>query len=713
MKQAPLYIVHISIHGLVRGHNIELGRDADTGGQIQYVVELARELGKSPEVGRVDLFTRQIFDSRVSSDYAQAEEQLSDKAHIVRLPCGPRRYLHKESLWPHLESFIDQALQHFRRLQRLPDAIHGHYADAGYVGAMLANVLEVPFIFTGHSLGLIKQARLLEKGLTDAQMDERYRIKRRIEAEEVALNSASLVITSTHQEVQEQYAKYDNYMPDRMVVIPPGVDLTRFCAASQNTSATALQAQLNRFLQQPDKPMILALSRADERKNINGLLKAYGENPALQEAANLVLIAGNRKVINEMEKGSRQVLKNILLDIDRYDLYGKVAYPKQHRSEDVPEFYRLAARSGGVFVNPALTEPFGLTLIEAAASGLPMVATNDGGPCDIVQNCQNGMLIDPLDSTAMGEAILSALQDRKRWQQWANQGLTGVREYYSWSRHAEHYLGLVRQEIERHKPYASGIKFTRKLPVTNRIIVTDIDNTLIGDPKGLEELLAYLRAQGDIFSFGIATGRRIDSAQAILEEWGMPTPNVLICSVGSEIYYGPKIIHDQGWVKHINYRWEPNRLRNALTQIEGLELQPMIDQRSFKLSYFLDPKVAPSQAELVAYLRKNQFLVNVIYSHQQFLDLLPIRASKGLAVRYLAFRWGLPLEHFIVAGDSGNDEEMLKGDTLGIVVGNYSEELESLRGSPKIYFAEGHYAKGILEGIQHFDFLESQSRNVA
>ncbi len=713
MKQEPLYIVHISIHGLVRGDNIELGRDADTGGQIKYVVELARELGKSPDVGRVDLFTRQIFDPKVSSDYAQTEEQLSDKAHIVRLPCGPRRYLHKESLWPHLESFIDQALQHFRRLQRLPDVIHGHYADAGYVGAMLANVLEVPFVFTGHSLGLVKQERLLEKGLTEAQIDERYRIKRRIEAEEVALNSASLVITSTHQEVQEQYAQYDNYVPERMVVIPPGVDLSRFCTTSKQAASAQLQQELNRFLQQPEKPMILALSRADERKNINGLIKAYGENPALQEAANLVLVAGNRDVISDMEKGTRQVLKNILLDIDRYDLYGKVAYPKHHQSEDVPEFYRLAAQTGGVFVNPALTEPFGLTLIEAAASGLPIVATHDGGPCDIVQNCQNGVLVDPLDSKAMGEAILGILQDKQQWQQCSEQGLTGVREHYSWSQHAGHYLERVQQEIELHKPYAAGFRFTRKLPVSNRIIITDIDNTLIGDPKGLAELLEYLRAQGDVFSFGIATGRRIDSAQEVLEEWGVPTPDVLVSSVGSEIYYGPKIIHDNGWSKHINYRWEPNRLRDALSHIKGLELQPMIDQRPFKLSYFVDPSIAPPQAELVTYLRKNHFLVNAIYSHQQFLDLLPIRASKGLAVRYLAFRWGLPLEHFIVAGDSGNDEEMLKGDTLGIVVGNYSEELEKLRGSPKIYFAEGQCAKGILEGIQHFGFLESQLRNVA
>ena len=58
-----------------------------------------------------------------------------------------------------------------------------------------------------------------------------------------------------------------------------------------------------------------------------------------------------------------------------------------------------------MFVNPALTEPFGLTLIEAAASGLPFVATEDGGPRDIVANCKSGVLVDPLDSQALAEAL--------------------------------------------------------------------------------------------------------------------------------------------------------------------------------------------------------------------------------------------------------------------------------------------------------------------
>ena len=57
-----------------------------------------------------------------------------------------------------------------------------------------------------------------------------------------------------------------------------------------------------------------------------------------------------------------------------------------------------------------------------------------------------------------------------------------------------------------------------------------------------------------------------------------------------------------------------------------------------------------------------------------------------------------------MVGDSGNDKEMLLGDTLGIVVGNYSPELEPLRDLEQIYFAQGHQADGILEGLVHYNW---------
>jgi sucrose-phosphate synthase len=85
-----LYILLVSVHGLIRRDNMELGRDADTGGQTKYVVELASTLAKNPQVERVDLCTRLVNDSKVSQDYAQPVEILSKKARIIRVKkfCG-------------------------------------------------------------------------------------------------------------------------------------------------------------------------------------------------------------------------------------------------------------------------------------------------------------------------------------------------------------------------------------------------------------------------------------------------------------------------------------------------------------------------------------------------------------------------------------------------------------------------------------------------
>ncbi len=702
-----LYIVLISIHGLIRGNNLELGRDADTGGQIQYVIDLARALAKHPDVDRVDVLTRRIDDPKAGPDYAVAEEKLADGASLIRLDCGPRRYLRKEVLWPHLDQFIDRALHHTRSVGRVPDIIHGHYADAGLVSARLAGLLGVPMVYTGHSLGRVKLQRLIDKGTNEARIESQYNLSTRIEAEEISLDSAAMVIASTGQEVEEQYQLYDDYQPKRMVVIPPGVDLSRFRPPKRGDPKPAILKELRRFLHKPDKPMILALSRPDERKNISTLIRAYGESAELQQLANLVIIVGNRDEIDTMERGPKDVMTQLLLLIDKYDLYGKIAYPKHHSATDVPHFYRLAARTRGVLVNPALTEPFGLTLIEAAASGLPIIATEDGGPKDIIGYCKNGELIDPANATALGEKLLQAITDKKRWRLWANSGVRGACRYFSWPGHAETYIRSIRKILN--KRYKHRLPGRNQLPTVDRIIITAIDGTLIGDEPGLRALMNRLDSAGQHAAFGVATARRVEDAIKVLREWNLPTPDLLITSMGSEIYYGhdgKNLQQDHNWQHHINYRWEPEKLHIAMLGIDGIRLQSRSRQRTFKISYNVEPDKMPKVRELQRHLRKLDLHANLIYSHQKYLDLLPIRVSKGLAIRFIALKWGLPLERFLVVGDSGNDVEMLLGDTLAVIVGNHSRELIKLKGKPRVHFVHGANAWGVLEGIEYYNFLK-------
>ena len=154
-----------SVHGLIRNDNPEMGRDADTGGQIKYVLELGRHLAGMETVRQVDLFTRLIEDKVVSEDYSRPLEEVEDGFRIVRIQCGGRKYMRKELLWHHLDEYVDKTIKFIKRENAIPDIVHGHYADAGYVARQLASSFGVPFIFTGHSLGRSKKAKLLDEGM--------------------------------------------------------------------------------------------------------------------------------------------------------------------------------------------------------------------------------------------------------------------------------------------------------------------------------------------------------------------------------------------------------------------------------------------------------------------------------------------------------------------------------------------------------------------
>ena len=438
-----LYLLHLHLHGLIRGHDLELGRDADTGGQTTYVLELARALAEQPQVDRLEVITRCVEDRRISPDYAVQRETLHPRASLLRLSFGPRRYLRKELLWPHLEELVDRLVLHITRQQRRPDWIHAHYADAGWVGAQLHRRLGIPLVFTGHSLGREKRRRLLDLGQHPDQLNQHYAMDRRIAAEEDALAASSLVVTSTRQEASVQYAGYRHFHPDLPEVIPPGVDTAAFHPRLDAAEDDAVSALLQPFLRQPERPPLLALCRPDRRKNIPALIEAYGASEALRRSHNLVLILGCRQDLHQLEKSQREEWQQVLEAIDRQDLYGSVAYPKQHQRSQVPALYRWAARRRGLFVNPALTEPFGLTLLEAAACGLPVVATDDGGPRDILARCRNGLLAAVAERGRLAQVLEQAAAPSAPWDDWQRHGLEAVAASYSWQAHAGRYLRVA------------------------------------------------------------------------------------------------------------------------------------------------------------------------------------------------------------------------------------------------------------------------------
>ncbi|KAJ0025738.1 hypothetical protein Pint_06896 [Pistacia integerrima] len=276
---------------------MKLRRDSNTSGQVKYVVELARALANTKGVHRVDLLTRQIASPEVDSSNGKPIEMLSCPvdgsgscgAYIIRIPCGARD---NSRLW---------------RLER------ANGADE-------------------HSLGRNKFKQLLKRGRLPKDINATYKIIRRIEAEEMGLDAAE------------------------MVVIPPGMDFS-YVTTQDSLEGDAdlksllssdgdnkrylppIRSEIMKIFTNPHKPTILALSRLDPKKNVTTLLKAFGECRPLQEPANMV------EIVFHFNDLSSVVLTTVLKLINKYDLYDQVAYPKHHKQSEVLEIYHLAAKT--------------------------------------------------------------------------------------------------------------------------------------------------------------------------------------------------------------------------------------------------------------------------------------------------------------------------------------------------------------------------------
>jgi sucrose-phosphate synthase len=245
----------------------------------------------------------------------------------------------------------------------------------------------------------------------------------------------------------------------------------------------------------------------------------------------------------------------------------------------------------------------------------------------------------------------------------------------------------------------------RTLQQQDRMLISDIDGTLIGDgpdAEALERLRLALEGAG--IGFGVASGRSLELVERAIERFGLPEPQVIVCDVGSDVRYGPARQPDRGYRHHLKHGWRPDEVLETLQQL-GIEPQPEGAQTPRKLSFFLrDPSRLP---EIERALDERQLRRHLIWSHQRFLDVLPHRAGKGKAIRYLANKWGLDPKRIVVAGDSGNDTEMLTARFPAIVVGNHAAELDELRGRRGVHFVDAPHARGVLQGLEELGFLAS------
>jgi len=492
-------IVLVSIHGWL-GQEGVLGRP-DTGGQVVYVLDQARSLEKQLEeditLAGLDSFAikpKVIVLTRLipNSDGTRCNERLekingTENAWILRVPFREfnlnvtQNWISRFEVWPYLETFaIDAEKELYVEFQGKPDLIIGNYSDGNLVAFLLARKLKITQFNIAHAL---EKSKYLFSNLYWQDLENFYYFSLQFTADTIAMNAANCIISSTYQEIVGmpdsvgQYESYESFtMPGlyhvvkgielyspKFNVVPPGVNEKVYFPYDRSEERIAAKkerleellftledpSQVFGSLEDPEKPPIFSMARLDRIKNLTGLVECFGQSPELQERCNLILIAGKLYTSDSRDNEEREEIEKIYGAIERYNLYNKIRWLGIRLSKsDAGEVYRIIADRRGIFVQPALFEPFGLTVLEAMVSGLPVFATQFGGPLEIIQNKINGFYINP---TNLEETARSILDFRSQcdenpdyWDRISRAAIERINTTYTWKIHTTKLLSLAR-----------------------------------------------------------------------------------------------------------------------------------------------------------------------------------------------------------------------------------------------------------------------------
>lgn len=501
LSRLPLIcrIAIISIHGWFAQEGV-LGRP-DTGGQIVYILDQVRGLEQQLKedlnqsgLASYDIHPQIIILTRLipNSDGTRCDQRLekvkgTDHSYILRVPFrsfNPQRtdyWMSRFEIWPYLETYsLDAEVELLQEFQGKPDLIIGNYSDGNLVAFLLARRLNVLQCNIAHAL---EKSKYLQSDLYWQAQEETYHFSLQFTADLIAMNAADLIITSTDQEIAgtpTSLGQYESYacftMPDlyhvvsgidllspQFNVVPPGVNETVFFpytrTAERPSGAGERLAELLFTLEEPTqvwghlsdpyKRPLFSMARLDRIKNLTGLAECFGRCPALQERCNLILVAGKLRVEDSNDYEEAEEIKKLYRIIEQYQLQGKIRWLGVRLSKtDSGEIYRVIADHQGIFVQPALFEAFGLTILESMISGVPTFGTQFGGPLEIIQDQVNGFYIDPTHLENMATKLLNFViacdQNPATWQQISQAGIERVYSTYTWKIHTTRLLSLAR-----------------------------------------------------------------------------------------------------------------------------------------------------------------------------------------------------------------------------------------------------------------------------
>ncbi len=487
-------VIALSPHGFFGQHNV-LGLP-DTGGQVVYILNQIRALEK--EMYRrlwdqgLNIEPKILVVSRLISEAGETtcNQRLepitgTKNAAILRVPFRDMagkiipNWISRFEIWPYLERFsFEVEKEVLAELGGRPDLIIGNYSDGNLVASLLSRRLQVTQCNIAHAL---EKTKYLFSALYWRDNEEQYHFACQFTADLIAMNWADFIITSSYQEIagkEDSVGQYESYsfftMPElyRVVngidifdpkfnIVSPGADAevyfpytdsTRRLIGLHDEIETMIfghepRSDARGILKNKNKPIIFTMARLDRIKNITGLVEWYGKSHNLREAANLLIIAGHVDASNSQDTEEQDQIALMHELMDRYELDNETRWlGTQLEINFAGELYRYIADCQGIFLQPALFEAFGLTVIEAMISGLPTFATRYGGPLEIIEHNKSGFHIDPNHGEMVAKQIVhffSQCQTKTNyWQEISQGGIDRVKKKYTWELYAERLMTL-------------------------------------------------------------------------------------------------------------------------------------------------------------------------------------------------------------------------------------------------------------------------------
>lgn len=306
---------------------------------------------------------------------------------------------------------IVSSLRDLLRREKI-DLLHSHLYHPNLYGRLAAFREGVPAVCTVHNIYV------------------RPKLHRRLINRWLARNTARIIAVSTP--VRDDILRYDRVDPSKVTVVPNGVDVARFTLAMT-------REQARERLGIADVPYVIGtLGRLEEQKGL----------PHLVEALRLLAEGGDGAFL--LVAGSGRAEGRLREMISRLGLEARVRFLGVRR--DVPEIHRAM----DVFVLPSLWEGLPIALLEAMASGLPVVATPVGGIPDVVRDGTNGLLVPPADPVALAEALRRLRRDPSLGAELGRAGRETVRDRHSHRRVAEQVMTIYRESLRRTPGRSSG-----------------------------------------------------------------------------------------------------------------------------------------------------------------------------------------------------------------------------------------------------------------